>query len=81
MIETVIKRDGREEPFSPTKINGWGEWAAENLDKRLVNWSSVVLRVASTQPKVVSTAQLQEALIKTCLDFDTYEYNLMAGRL
>ena len=31
MIESVTKRDGRVESFTPSKLNGWGEWAAKAL--------------------------------------------------
>lgn len=81
MIEYIIKRDGREEPFDPNKLNGWGEWGTKSLDKKLVDWSSVVLKVVSSLPVKVPAQDLQDALIKTCLDMNTYEYNRMAGRL
>ena len=31
MIEEIVKRDGSIEPFSPRKLNGWGEWASKAL--------------------------------------------------
>src|SRR5690606_25201185 len=80
MIKTVIKRNGTTEEFSPSKINGWGEWAAKTLGKH-VDWSSVVLHTVSTSPEVVSTTELQNRLIDTCLDKKTWAYNQMAGRL
>lgn len=81
MIEYVIKRDGRKEPFDASKINGWGEWGTKSLDKKLVDWSSIVLKTVSSLPSEVEAKVLQETLIKSCLDMDTYEYNRMAGRL
>lgn len=80
MIKTVVKRDGREEVFQASKLNGWGEWSSKNLDK-VVNWSEVVLHVVSTLPEKVTSKQIQEAAIKYCLDKRQWEYNLMAGRL
>ena len=80
MIKTIIKRDGREEAFSPSKINKWGEWAGKTLGRR-VDWSHIVLHAASTCPEVISAKVLQERLIKTCLDEDSWSYNRMAGRL
>lgn len=80
MIKTVIKRDGSEEEFSPEKLNGWGEWAAKTLGS-YVDWSSVVLDTVATLPEKCKTTLLQERLIKTCLDYDSWSYNLMAGRL
>lgn len=80
MIEVVIKRNGSKEPFSPSKINFWGTWASQTLGNK-VDWSSVVLETVSTLPKECGSQFLQERLIKTCLDFDTWSYNRMAGRL
>src|SRR5690625_5911909 len=80
MIETVIKRDGRIEPFKPSKLNGWGEWAARALGPE-VDWSSVVLDTVTNLPAQVSTSFLQQQLIKNCLQEDSWLYNRMAGRL
>lgn len=80
MIKTVIKRDGRIEDFAPNKINKWGSWAARTLGN-YVDWSSVVLNTVSVLPEQCSSRLLQEQLIKTCLNFDTWSYNRMAGRL
>lgn len=80
MIETIIKRNGEKEPFTPSKINGWGEWASNELGD-LVDWSSVVLHTVSTLPKECDSQTLQERLIKSCLDNETWSYNRMAGRL
>lgn len=80
MIERVIKRDGRVVDFSPGSLNKWGEWASRTLGGR-VDWSSVVLETVSTLPTECTSEMLQERLIKTCLDYDTWSYNRMAGRL
>lgn len=80
MIETIIKRDGRKEVFQPSKLNRWGEWASKTLGNR-VDWSSVVLSTVATLPRECSSAMLQDRLIRTCLDNDTWSYNRMAGRL
>jgi ribonucleoside-diphosphate reductase alpha chain len=80
MIETIIKRDGSKQPFSPTKVNQWGEWAARTLGTR-VDWSSVVLHTVNTLPKECSSQVLQQRLIKTCLEYNSWSYNRMAGRL
>ncbi|MHA3903655.1 ribonucleoside-diphosphate reductase subunit alpha [Castellaniella sp. WN] len=80
MIKNIVKRDGRIEPYIPSKLNGWGRWAAANLGQK-VDWSSIVLQAVSTMPETVSTADLQEKLIQNCLDKGTWSYYLMAGRL
>jgi ribonucleoside-diphosphate reductase alpha chain len=80
MIETIIKRDGTKQAFSPTKVNQWGEWAAKTLGTR-VDWSSVVLYTVNTLPKECDSQTLQQKLIKTCLEYNSWSYNRMAGRL
>lgn len=80
MIKYIIKRGGSHEPFSPSKVNGWGEWAARTLNGH-VNWGSVVIDAVNKCPEVCSSEQLQKALIDTCLSRKTWEYNKMAGRL
>lgn len=80
MLSQIIKRDGRLEPFTPSKLNQWGQWATETLGDS-VDWPSVVLDTVSVLSGTVSTRELQQQLIKTCLDMDTWSYNRMAGRL
>ena len=80
MIKTIIKRDGTKEEFSPDKINGWGIWASEALGDR-VSWPSVVLDTVSTLPEECTSELLQNRLIKVCLEYNTYSYHLMAGKL
>ena len=80
MIKTIIKRDGTKEAFSAQKLNGWSEWASMKLG-RAVNWSEVVLHAVSTLPETCTSQELQECLIQYCLGKNTWEYNLMAGRL
>ncbi len=80
MLETILKRDGRTEPFTPSKLNQWGEWAAQTLGDA-VDWPSVVLEAVSGLSGTAQSRDLQLALIKACLDSDTWSYNRMAGRL
>lgn len=80
MISKIIKRDGTVEDFNPDKLNRWGIWASEQLG-RYVDWSAVVLHVASTSPSVISSVDLQRSLISYCLTKPSWAYNRMAGRL
>ncbi len=80
MIKTIVKRDGSSEPFSASKINGWGTWAARTLGSH-VDWSTVVLETVNQCPEVCTSLQLQETLINVCLSKKTWEHNRMAGRL
>lgn len=76
----VIKRDGRVEEFNAEKLNKWTEWATENLQDK-VDWSGIVLSTVARLPETISSNDLQRELIRTCLDNNTWSYNLMAGRL
>lgn len=80
MIETIVKRDGSKESFDAGKLNKWAAWAAKSLGN-YVDWSSVALTAVSTLPKECTSKQLQERLIKVCIDNDSWSYNKMAGRL
>jgi len=80
MLKTIIKRDGSREDFRPEKLNKWAEWASKTLGS-YVDWSDVVLETVSKLPEECSSVLLQERLIKTCLENDTWSYNRMAGRL
>ena len=80
MIETIIKRNGQQEPFSPSKVNKWGEWAAKTLGNK-VDWTTIVLNAVSALPKKCTSVELQNELIKQCLLEKTWSYNRMAGRL
>lgn len=80
MIKYIIKRNGVQEDFAPSKPNGWGTWAAKTLGAH-VDWGGVVLEAVNQCPEVCTSLQLQETLIKVCLNRKTWEYNRMAGRL
>jgi len=80
VIKIIVKRDGTLEDFTPAKINNWGEWAAEDLGE-FIDWSSVVLDTVAVLPEKCSAVDLQKTLIKTCLNYDSWSYNRMAGRL
>ena len=81
MIKNVIKRDGRVEEFSAEKINSWIQWSEKTVNPKDFNWSTIVLKTISTLPEQVTTKELQEALIRECLNQDTWEGSRMAGRL
>lgn len=80
MINKVIKRNGKKEEFIASKLNYWGKWASENLNDRL-DWSSVVLETVKSLPIEVSSRELQNALIKVCVEKKDWPHSLMAGKL
>lgn len=80
LLKIIIKRDGREEPFIPAKVNSWSIWASEQLGER-VDWSSVVMEAMSHFGDKTTSQDLQRQLIKICVQKKSWPYSLMAGRL
>jgi len=80
MLKKIIKRDGREEDVIPSKVNGWGEWASQNLEGR-VDWGSIVLYATSTLPEIATSEQLQNRLIDVSREQGNWAANKMAGKL
>lgn len=81
MIEYVIKRDGRKEPFDASKLNNWVQWSEKTVNPKDFNWSGIVLRTVALLGKECTAKALQDTLIKECLNQNTWESNRMAGRL
>uniref|UniRef100_A0A6C0JVP5 ribonucleoside-diphosphate reductase n=1 Tax=viral metagenome TaxID=1070528 RepID=A0A6C0JVP5_9ZZZZ len=79
-IKTIIKRNGNIEEFIPSKLNKWGQWAANNLTDR-VDWSEIILETVKNLDDSVTSKKLQQTLIKTCIHRKDWAHNLMAGRL
>ena len=80
MLNTLIKRDGSLEPFTPHKVNNWAQWATTGIKNR-VDWSRVVMESVKAMGEISSSQDLQKQLIKKLLEQRTWPYNLMAGRL
>ncbi|BAW19130.1 putative ribonucleoside-diphosphate reductase [Ralstonia phage RP31] len=80
MLQTLIKRNGSEEPLIPAKLNGWGEWAANHLQGR-VDWSQAALAAVAKLPEKATTRELMLVLIEELLAIRTWPAYLMAGRL
>ena len=76
-IKTVVKRDGTEVPFDSDKLNKWAEWAADNN----LAWSDIAIKSLKKLYDGITTQGLHEALIKTCVDYETPEHLRMASRL
>lgn len=76
----VRKRDGRLEPFTPSKINSMAEWGVKNTSK--VQWSEIVMKAMSKlDGDIIDAADIQMALIKACIDKETPHHDKVAGRL
>ena len=77
---TVIKRNGKEGPFEADKINSMAEWAVTGNPN--VQWSEIVMdAMEKLEGNQLKTDDIQDALIKACLDKDSESHNKVAGRL
>lgn len=77
----VIKRSGKMVDFDAGKINNMAHWAVAGNEGK-VSWSDLVMLAFKQLPSdVVTTDQIQQALIRAALDMQTIAYNRVAGRL
>lgn len=77
----VIKRSGNIVDFDAGKINNMAHWAVAGNEGK-VSWSDLVMLAFKQLPSdVVTTDQIQQALIRAALDMQTIAYNRVAGRL
>ena len=74
---TVIKRNGEEVTFDETKLNKWGQWASNSN----VPWSDVVFQAFRLLSDKCTTNDIQETLIKVCVDKGDIKHLDMAARL
>lgn len=77
MIETIIKADGRMEPFDAGKLNRWGQYAAKTGG----DWSTVVMQTVKRLPKVASSEDVHQTMIDVCIELESLEYSKLAARL
>lgn len=73
----VVKRNGDLVDFDDNKLNKWAEWAANSN----VPWSDVVLQAMRQVTEGCTTADIQDALIKVCVDHGDSKHLAMASRL
>ena len=80
MLVTVIKRDGSEEEFQPSKLNKWLKWATKEFGKR-VDWGMIARKAIRNLGEKVSSQVLQRALIDTAVEQKNWAYSKVAGML
>lgn len=80
-FETVLKKNGKQEPFTASKVNKVVEWASEGYD---VSPSAILMAAAAKIDKLPATDQIHEALITAAndlVDFNNPDYGMVAARL
>lgn len=73
----VTKRDGSVVPFDPEKLTRWAKWAGDIG----VDWFGIVAQTYQNLPEHCTTQELQQAMIRACMDHEDTPHMLMAGRL
>lgn len=77
MIRNVKKSDGTVQPFDPSRLNRWAEWAANYG----VDWAEIAVDAVKRCHDGCTTSDLQWAMIEACIDRQTQAHANMAGRL
>lgn len=77
MIENVIKRDGRVEPFCPDKLNNWAFYAV----KHDISWAEIALATQKRLSGIPKTSDIHNTMIKVCLEKKDIRYSRVAARL
>lgn len=80
MLESIIKRDGRIQPFEADKLNKWMLWSGRNVRQR-VKWSSAVMKTVRSSGKQITSKALNENLIRNLIRAKSWPEQLMAGSI
>lgn len=77
MIKTIIKRDGRTEPFQPEKLVHWGEWASVLG----ADWTGIVYDAVRKAGEICKSTDLHNLLMQACDERSNTSHSKMKGRL
>lgn len=77
MVSKVVKRSGKVEDFDAEKLVTWAEWA--NVVG--CDWVAVLKDAFLKLSDTCTTKDLEDALIKSCLDREDEPHTIMAGRI
>ena len=77
MINEIVKRNGETVPFDADKLVHWAKWAAVVG----ADWFSIVAAAYEKCTDKCTTKDLQNAMIKACIEKQDEAHLYMAGRL
>ena len=77
MITKITKRNGEVVDFDVNKLLKWSEWAGVVG----CDWFAIASEAYKKLPENPTTVELQDAMIKACLDVEDTPHLMMAGRL
>lgn len=75
MITKIKKRNGGIVDFDAHKLLKWAEWASVVG----ADWLNVAAEAYKKLPENPTTVELQDAMIKACLDVEDTPHLMMAG--
>lgn len=80
MLETIIKRSGKQEPFDPDKINELGEFAVQGTE---CSWPQLVTRAVKKLYNGCTTKELMKAMIDSAGDMieEDFDWQYVAAKL
>jgi ribonucleoside-diphosphate reductase alpha chain len=79
-VKYVYKRNGSKEEFNVSKILKWELWACSDI-KEHIDWKQIIASTVSNLKDGVTTRDIQNKLIETCSNKQTWFHSLVAGRL
>lgn len=80
----VIKNNGKLEPFQPAKIRQWVQWALEgqnDIKKQIEMEHYILSTTISRLPEQVKTSDIQDTMVRVCLDKEDIEYSRVAANI
>lgn len=80
----VIKNNGKLEPFQPAKIRQWVQWALEgqnDIKKQIEMEHHILSTTISRLPEQVKTSDIQDTMVRVCLDKEDIEYSRVAANI
>lgn len=83
MLRTIVKRNGKEEAFSPEKLNKLSQWATKTMTpgEEDVDWSNIALQSIKQLYDGCSTKDIVKALVESCVAEQKEPYLYAAGKL
>lgn len=77
----VIKQDGSSVPFDASKLRSWIKWSVQDQKDQVDMEHYILSETLRRLPEVVTTEELHEATITTCLDKEEVRYSRVAAKL
>ena len=77
----IVKRDGRIEPFNPSKVRKWVAWAVAGLVDKIDAEHYILTETLKRLPQKVTTEEVHQTMINVALDREDIKYSRIASQL